>query len=87
MKIKKVSTWKEDLGLTRPYSIAYERVDVVENLFVLIEAENGLIGIGAGSPDAHLMRSIPDSLYWMNPMDNSKPQVVAEQRPGTSLRA
>ena len=54
MKIKKVSTWKEDLGLTRPYSIAYERVDVVENLFVLIEAENGLVGIGAGSPDAHV---------------------------------
>ena len=54
MKIKRVSTWKEDLGLTRPYSIAYERVDVVENLFVLIEAENGLVGIGAGSPDAHV---------------------------------
>ena len=54
MKIKKVSTWKENLGLTRPYTIAYERVEVVENLFVLIEAENGLVGIGAASPDEHV---------------------------------
>ncbi|MGD8713033.1 MAG: enolase C-terminal domain-like protein, partial [Desulfobacterales bacterium] len=51
MKIKKVSTWKENLELTRPYTIAYERVEAVENLFVLIEAENGLVGIGAGSPE------------------------------------
>lgn len=50
MKIKKVTTWKEDLKLTRPYTIAYERIESVENLFVLIEGENGKIGIGAGSP-------------------------------------
>ena len=54
MKIKKVSIWKENLGITRPYTIAYERVETVENLFVLIEAENGLVGIGAGSPDEHV---------------------------------
>ena len=51
MKIKNVSTWKENLELNRPYTIAYERVEEVENLFVLIEAENGLVGIGAGSPE------------------------------------
>ncbi|MEE4112089.1 MAG: dipeptide epimerase, partial [Desulfobacteraceae bacterium] len=50
MQIKKVMTWKEDLKLTRPYSIAYERIESVENLFVLIEGENGKIGLGAGSP-------------------------------------
>ncbi len=50
MQIKKVTTWKEDLKLKRPYSIAYERIESVENLFVLIEGENGKIGIGAGSP-------------------------------------
>ena len=54
MKIKKVSTWKENLGISRPYTIAYERVEAVENLFVLIEAENGLVGIGAGSPDEYV---------------------------------
>ncbi len=50
MKIRKVTTWKENLGLTRPYTIAYERIESVENVFVLLESENGTVGIGAGSP-------------------------------------
>ena len=50
MKIKKIITWKEDLKLTRPYTIAYETVSAVENLFVHLETENGITGIGAGSP-------------------------------------
>ncbi len=50
MKIKKAMIWKEDLKLARPYTIAYERIESVENLFVLIEGENGKVGIGAGSP-------------------------------------
>ena len=50
MKIKKIEVWKENLKLTRPYSIAYETVDSIENLFVFLEAENGEFGIGAGSP-------------------------------------
>lgn len=50
MKIKNIIVWKEDLKLTRPYTIAYETVSSVENLFVLIELDNGITGIGAGSP-------------------------------------
>ena len=36
--------------MTRPYTIAYEQIDSVENLFVLLEDDNGNVGIGAGSP-------------------------------------
>jgi L-alanine-DL-glutamate epimerase-like enolase superfamily enzyme len=50
MRIKKISTWKENLELTRPYTIAYERIETVENVFVLIEAENGMVGLGSASP-------------------------------------
>jgi L-alanine-DL-glutamate epimerase-like enolase superfamily enzyme len=50
MKIKKISIWKENLELTRPYTIAYERIEAVENVFVLIEAENGMVGMGSASP-------------------------------------
>lgn len=50
MKIRSAKFWKEDLQLTRPYTIAYKTVSAVENVFVLLEAENGLYGIGAGSP-------------------------------------
>ncbi len=50
MKIKKITIWKEDLELTRPYTIAYETISSVENLFVRLETESGITGIGAGSP-------------------------------------
>ncbi len=50
MKLTNMTVWKEDLELTRPYTIAYETVSSVENLFVLLETDNGITGIGAGSP-------------------------------------
>jgi len=54
MKIRTVRFWKEDLLLSRPYTIAYRTVSAVENVFVLLELENGLYGVGAGSP-AHFV--------------------------------
>ncbi len=50
MKIKKISVWKEDLELTRPYTIAYETISSVENLFVCLETTDGVTGLGVGSP-------------------------------------
>lgn len=50
MKITKVHCHKEDLQLTKPYTIAYRTIDAVENLFVFLETDEGLIGVGAGSP-------------------------------------
>ena len=50
MKISEVSYWTEKLALTRPYTIAYERIDSVRNLFVRLLAENGSLGLGVASP-------------------------------------
>ena len=50
MKITRIRTWKEDLELTRPYTIAYETISAVENLFISVEGPNGLTGLGAASP-------------------------------------
>jgi L-alanine-DL-glutamate epimerase-like enolase superfamily enzyme len=50
MKIKKVTVFRENLELTRPYTIAYETFTHAENLFVHLETDTGLMGIGAGSP-------------------------------------
>ncbi|WP_320044604.1 dipeptide epimerase [uncultured Desulfobacter sp.] len=50
MKIKKVTISRENLELTRPYTIAYDTFTHAENLFVLLETDTGLVGIGAGSP-------------------------------------
>ncbi|MCB0274920.1 MAG: dipeptide epimerase, partial [Calditrichaeota bacterium] len=48
--IKKVDTWTAHLPLTRPYTITYKTVEAVENVFVRLESEDGLVGLGAGSP-------------------------------------
>lgn len=50
MKIRNVRTWRENLDLAKPYTIAYKTIDHVENLFVVIETDNGITGIGSGSP-------------------------------------
>ena len=49
-KITRATVWKEDLKLTRPYTIAFETIDSVENLFICLETENGLQGLGAACP-------------------------------------
>ena len=50
MKIKQIRCWRKDLKLTRPYEIAFKKIDVVENIFVSIHLENGIIGVGSGNP-------------------------------------
>ena len=50
MKIVSAKFWLKDLKLTRPYSIAYETIEAVENIFVYLVLENGTWGIGSGSP-------------------------------------
>ena len=50
MKICDASYWTEKLTLTRPYTIAYERIDSVQNLFVRLQVEDGSVGMGVASP-------------------------------------
>ncbi len=50
MKIKKIIVFRENLKLVRPYTIAYDTFTHVENVFVQLETDTGLVGIGAGSP-------------------------------------
>lgn len=48
--ISEVRIWKEDLKLSRPYTIAYKTMEAVENVIISIHCNNGLIGLGAASP-------------------------------------
>ena len=52
--ITQVEIWREDLHLTRPYTIAYKTVDSVENAFVKIRTAGGITGIGAASPGPYV---------------------------------
>ena len=50
MKITQATYWTERLALTRPYTIAYEHIDSVQNLFVQLKTDDGVIGLGVASP-------------------------------------
>ncbi len=54
MKITRLLTWQEHLPLTRPYTIAYQRVDAVTNWIVELHTDTGLIGYGAAAPSDHV---------------------------------
>ena len=63
MKIKEVRTYKEDLGTSRPYSIAYKTIDEVINAFVEIELENGIVGIGSANPSRYVVSESVDDVF------------------------
>ncbi len=50
MRIKKVEVLRENLELTRPYTIAYRTISSVENVFLLIHLDNGMVGVGCAAP-------------------------------------
>ncbi|MBK9932750.1 MAG: dipeptide epimerase [Cytophagaceae bacterium] len=50
MKIKNIKPYLKHLPLTKPYTIAYNTFTDVELVFLEIELENGIIGIGSASP-------------------------------------
>jgi L-alanine-DL-glutamate epimerase-like enolase superfamily enzyme len=50
MKITQATCRTERLALTRPYTIAYEHIDSVQNFFVQLKTDDGVIGLGVASP-------------------------------------
>jgi len=51
VKIASVTARAEDLGLTRPYAIAFRTVTSVQNVIVEIRSADGRLGLGAASPE------------------------------------
>ena len=63
MKIKKITAYAMNMALTKPYTIAFETTTAVENVFLEIELENGICGIGAASPSKSVIgESIQDTM-------------------------
>lgn len=50
MKIKNIRSYRRNLALSKPYSIAGYTFSEVENVFLEVELENGMVGRGAASP-------------------------------------
>lgn len=59
MKIKSFKSYKKNLLLQKPYTIARETITDVENVFLEIELENGIVGIGAANPSPEVVGETP----------------------------
>lgn len=60
MRIKSVRAYLKNLALTKPYTIAYQTTSDVENVFLEIELDNGIIGIGAANPSPEVVGESPE---------------------------
>ncbi len=50
MKITRVEAWPVAMQLAEPYTIAYESVETVENVFVQLVTDGGIVGYGCAAP-------------------------------------
>jgi L-alanine-DL-glutamate epimerase-like enolase superfamily enzyme len=62
LKITQLEIWPAELKLSEPYTIAYETVTSVTNLFLRIETDKGLTGYGCSSPDYEVTGETPASV-------------------------
>lgn len=54
MKIADIQVRTEHFPLTRPYRIAFRSIEEIDNLIVEIRTADGLLGLGAASPERHV---------------------------------
>lgn len=60
MRIKSIRAYCQNLALTKPYTIAYQTTSDVENVFLEIELENGVVGLGAANPSPDVVGESPE---------------------------
>ncbi|MBL7827510.1 MAG: dipeptide epimerase [Saprospiraceae bacterium] len=63
MRIKQFRAYLKHLPLSKPYTIAYKTIFDTEIVFLEIELENGLRGIGAANPFEEVVGETPENAY------------------------
>ncbi|TAK40858.1 MAG: dipeptide epimerase [Saprospiraceae bacterium] len=51
MKITHLECWQHEMKLSEPFTIAYETIDRCVNVFLRIETNTGITGMGCAAPD------------------------------------
>jgi L-alanine-DL-glutamate epimerase-like enolase superfamily enzyme len=62
LRITRFDAWLVNLKLAEPYTVAYEHIDHAPNIFLRIETDKGLIGLGCVNPDEPVCGETPDSV-------------------------
>ena len=62
MRITRVESWRVDMRLAEPYTIAYETVDRVSNLLLRIDLDAGPSGFGCAAPDLAVTGESPETV-------------------------
>jgi L-alanine-DL-glutamate epimerase-like enolase superfamily enzyme len=63
MKITHIRITKENLAISRPYSIAYQTVSEVENILLVLETDTGEVGIGSSAPSEQVVGESVEQAY------------------------
>jgi L-alanine-DL-glutamate epimerase-like enolase superfamily enzyme len=75
MRITSLEAWPVTMRLAEPYTIAYERIDSVTNIFLRVETDRGIIGYGCAAPDLQVTGETPESVLHVCD-DFLKPELV-----------
>ncbi|MBK7940227.1 MAG: dipeptide epimerase [Lewinellaceae bacterium] len=59
MKIRSLRAWSANLALKKPYTIAHLVCSDVENVFLEVELDNGITGLGAANPAPEVVGETP----------------------------
>jgi len=62
VKITATEAWPVQMRLTEPYTIAYETVETIVNVFVRVETSGGPTGYGCAAPDLAVTGETPESV-------------------------
>jgi len=62
MKIEQANIFKHDMQLKAPWAIAGRVMESVENIFIELTTEKGIIGLGSGAPSPEWQESLLKSL-------------------------
>ena len=62
MKIARVEAWPVTMRLAEPYTITYESVDTVDNVFVQLVTDGGIVGFGCAAPAESVTNETADSV-------------------------
>ena len=54
MKITKIEAWAENIQLKEPYTIAYETIKHAPNVFIRVETDKNIFGLGCAAPDKEI---------------------------------